>query len=71
MKKFIFFAKMASLSKSNCPPNLQNYSQSLLNEIKKFNKNVNQLNILLKETKNACNELKLLENPTQISGYYQ
>lgn len=60
---------MASLFKANCPPNLHNYSQTLLNEIKKFNKNVNQLNILLKETKNACNELKLLETPSKVSGY--
>jgi hypothetical protein len=47
-----------------------NYSQNLLHEIKKFYKNTNQLNILLRETNNACKELKILQQTTPLPGIY-
>lgn len=45
-----------------------NYSLNMLNEIKKFNQNAQQLNILLDETNNACKELKVLQQ-TSLSGW--
>lgn len=45
-----------------------NHSQSLLSEVKKFYKNINQLNILLRETNNSCKELKVLQQSSQLSG---
>ena len=47
-----------------------NYSLNMLNEIKKFNQNAQQLNILLDETNNACKELKVLQQ-TSLSGGYR
>ena len=51
---------------SNSNSNM-NYSLNMLNEIKKFNQNAQQLNILLDETNNACKELKVLQQ-TSLSG---
>lgn len=56
------------MSSSNANHFNLNFSQNLLSEVKKFYKNINQLNILLRETNNACKELKILQQSSQLSG---
>ena len=59
---------MSSTSATNSTTNF-NYMASLLNEIKKFYQNTHQLNILLRETNNACKELKILQK-SSITGIF-
>lgn len=57
----------ASTASSAVPYSTSTFTHSILTEVKKFHKNINQLSILLKETNLACKEVKILDK-SQLTG---